>query len=79
MAPEYNTMEMMICVASRYLETARPWPSAPARLRRRHAAQKNDSPNLIILFEAGGWRHAAPDADLGRRLAHLFPRVMAPA
>lgn len=55
MAPEYNTMEMMICVASRYLEDGKTVavgtgaPCAAAML-----AQKLYSPNLIILFEAGG-------------------------
>jgi glutaconate CoA-transferase subunit B len=55
MAPEYNMMEMMICVASRYLEDGKTVavgtgaPCAAAML-----AQKTCSPNLIILFEAGG-------------------------
>ncbi len=55
MATEYNTMEMMICVASRYLEDGKTVavgtgaPCAAAML-----AQKLHSPNLIILFEAGG-------------------------
>lgn len=55
MASEYNTMEMMICVASRYLEDGKTVavgtgaPCAAAML-----AQKLHSPNLIILFEAGG-------------------------
>ena len=55
MAPEYNMMELMICVASRYLEDGKTVavgtgaPCAAAML-----AQKTESPNLIILFEAGG-------------------------
>jgi len=55
MAPEYNTMELMICVASRYLEDGKTVavgtgaPCAAAML-----AQKVHSPNLVILFEAGG-------------------------
>ncbi|MCX8033279.1 MAG: 3-oxoacid CoA-transferase [Thermoleophilia bacterium] len=55
MAPEYNTMELMICVASRYLEDGKTVavgtgaPCAAAML-----AQKMHSPNLVILFEAGG-------------------------
>jgi acyl CoA:acetate/3-ketoacid CoA transferase beta subunit len=55
MAPEYNTMELMISVASRYLEDGKTVavgtgaPCAAAML-----AQKTCSPNLIILFEAGG-------------------------
>ena len=60
MAPEYNTMELMICVASRYLEDGKTVavgtgaPCAAAML-----AQKTSSPNLIILFEAGGVAPAA--------------------
>jgi acyl CoA:acetate/3-ketoacid CoA transferase beta subunit len=55
MALEYNMMEMMICIASRYLEDGKTVavgtgaPCAAAML-----AQKTQSPNLIILFEAGG-------------------------
>jgi glutaconate CoA-transferase subunit B len=55
MAPEYNLMELMICVASRYLEDGKTVavgtgaPCAAAML-----AQKTYSPNLVILFEAGG-------------------------
>jgi glutaconate CoA-transferase subunit B len=50
MAPEYNMMEMMICVASRYLEDGKTVavgtgaPCAAAML-----SQKTQSPNLIIL------------------------------
>ncbi len=55
MAPEYNMMELMICVASRYLEDGKSVavgtgaPCAAAML-----AQKTGSPDLVILFEAGG-------------------------
>ena len=55
MAPEYNAMELMICLASRYLEDGKTLavgtgaPCAAAML-----AQKTRSPNLIVLFEAGG-------------------------
>lgn len=55
MAPEYNKVEMMICAASRYLEDGKTVavgtgaPCATAML-----AQKTGSPNLLILFEAGG-------------------------
>ena len=55
MTPEYNKMEMMICAASRYLEDGKTVavgtgaPCAAAML-----AQKIYSPNLVILFEAGG-------------------------
>jgi acyl CoA:acetate/3-ketoacid CoA transferase beta subunit len=52
---EYNTMEMMICAASRYLEDGASVavgtgaPCAASML-----AQKAYSPNLVIIFEAGG-------------------------
>jgi glutaconate CoA-transferase subunit B len=55
MPPEYNLMELMICVASRYLEDGKTVavgtgaPCAAAML-----AQKTCSPDLTILFEAGG-------------------------
>jgi glutaconate CoA-transferase, subunit B len=55
MAPEYNMMELMICVASRYLENGKTVavgtgaPCAAAML-----AQKTKSPDLVVLFEAGG-------------------------
>ncbi len=55
MAPEYNTMELMICVAARNLEDGKTVavgtgaPCAAAML-----SQKTCSPNLVILFEAGG-------------------------
>jgi glutaconate CoA-transferase, subunit B len=53
--PEYNRMELMICLASRYLEDGSTVvvgtgaPCAAAML-----AQKTSAPNLMILFEAGG-------------------------
>jgi len=52
---DYNPMEMMICVAARYLEDGKSVvvgtgaPCAAGML-----AQKTSSPNLLILFEAGG-------------------------
>jgi glutaconate CoA-transferase, subunit B len=55
MAPEFNMMELMICVASRYLEDGKTVavgtgaPCAAAML-----AQKTCSPGLVVLFEAGG-------------------------
>jgi len=55
MAPEYNTMELMICVAARNLEDGKTVavgtgaPCAAAML-----SQKTCSPKLVILFEAGG-------------------------
>lgn len=53
--PEYNRMELMISLASRYLEDGSTVvvgtgaPCAAAML-----AQKTSAPNLMILFEAGG-------------------------
>jgi glutaconate CoA-transferase, subunit B len=53
--PDYNRMELMICLASRYLEDGSTVvvgtgaPCAAAML-----AQKTSAPNLMILFEAGG-------------------------
>lgn len=61
MTPEYNMMELMICTASRYLEDGKTVavgtgaPCAAAML-----AQKMSSPNLVILFEAGGVAPAMP-------------------
>lgn len=55
MGPTYNKMELMICVAARYLEDNKTLavgtgaPIAAAML-----AQKTCSPNLVIMFEAGG-------------------------
>ncbi len=52
---EYNRMELMICLASRYLEDGSTVvvgtgaPCAAAML-----AQKTSAPNLMIMFEAGG-------------------------
>jgi len=54
-APAYNRMELMICLASRYLEDDRTAvvgtgaPCAAAML-----AQKTAAPNLMVMFEAGG-------------------------
>jgi len=53
--PEYNPMELMICVASRLLENGSTVgvgtgaPCAAAML-----AQKTRSPDLFVVFEAGG-------------------------
>ena len=52
---KYNNVELMICIASRILEEGRTVvvgtgaPCAAAML-----AQRNRSPNLVIMFEAGG-------------------------
>jgi glutaconate CoA-transferase, subunit B len=60
--PEYNTMELMICTASRELEDGATVgvgtgaPCAAAML-----AQKFNSPNLVIMFEAGGIAPLIPE------------------
>ncbi len=54
-APEYNPMELMICLAATYLEDGSSVvvgtgaPCAAAML-----SQKTHAPNIMILFEAGG-------------------------
>ena len=59
---EYNTMELMICVASRELEDGASVgvgtgaPCAAAML-----AQKTAAPNLLIMFEAGGVSPILPE------------------
>jgi glutaconate CoA-transferase subunit B len=60
--PDYNTMELMICTASRELEDGATVgvgtgaPCAAAML-----AQKVHSPNLTIVFEAGGVAPLIPE------------------
>ncbi|HPQ45143.1 MAG TPA: CoA-transferase [Syntrophales bacterium] len=59
---DYNTMEIMICVAARELEDGATVgvgtgaPCAAAML-----AQKTDAPNLVIMFEAGGVNPILPE------------------
>ncbi len=59
---EYNDMELMISVAARELEDGATVgvgtgaPCAAAML-----AQKTNSPNLVILFEAGGLKPELPE------------------
>jgi len=77
MAPEYNTMEMMISVASRYLEDGKTVavgtgaPCAAAML-----AQKTHSPNLIILFEAGGISPMLPQMPISVGDSRTFFRAV---
>ena len=58
---DYNPMEMMICVAARHLENGRSVvvgtgaPCAAGML-----AQKTTAPDLLILFEAGGFAPELP-------------------
>ncbi len=79
MAPPYNTMEMMICAASRILEDRKTVavgtgaPCAAAML-----AQKTHAPNLVILFEAGGVAPLLPEMPISVGDSRTFFRgVMA--
>ena len=59
---DYNAMELMICVASRELEdgaTAGVGTGAPCAAAM--LAQKMASPELVIMFEAGGIRPELPE------------------
>jgi acyl CoA:acetate/3-ketoacid CoA transferase beta subunit len=76
---EYNMMELMICTASRYLEDGKTVavgtgaPCATAML-----AQKTISPNLVILFEAGGIAPELPSMPISVGDSRTFYRgVMA--
>jgi glutaconate CoA-transferase subunit B len=77
MAPEYNTMELMICVASRYLEDGKTVavgtgaPCAAAML-----AQKTQSPNLVVLFEAGGVAPILPQMPISVGDSRTFFRAV---
>jgi len=58
---DYNSMELMICVAARLLEdgsTAAVGTGAPAAAA--VLAQKTHAPNLLIVFEAGGMAPLMP-------------------
>ncbi len=77
MAPEFNMMEMMICVAARYLEDGKTVavgtgaPCAAAML-----AQKTAAPNLIILFEAGGVAPLLPQMPISVGDSRTFFRAV---
>ena len=77
MAPSYNTMEMMICVAARYLEDGKTVavgtgaPCAAAML-----SQKTQSPNLVILFEAGGISPLLPQMPISVGDSRTFFRAV---
>jgi hypothetical protein len=68
---EYNSMEIMISVASRFLEDGATisvgtgGPCAAAML-----AQKLHSPNLLIIFEAGDCTFASLNANFCRRFSY---------
>ncbi len=77
MAYEYNEMELMICVASRYLEDGKTVavgtgaPCATAML-----AQKTTAPNLVILFEAGGLAPMLPQMPISVGDSRTFFRAI---
>ena len=60
--PDYNSMELMVCVASRELEdgvsvgVGTGVPCAATML-----AQKTHAPNILIVFEAGGVAPLLPE------------------
>jgi len=77
MSAEYNMMELMICVASRYLEDGATVavgtgaPCAAAML-----AQKMNAPNLVILFEAGGVAPSLPQMPISVGDSRTFFRAI---
>lgn len=77
MAADFNMMELMICVASRYLEDGKTVavgtgaPCAAAML-----AQKTNSPNLVVLFEAGGVAPLLPEMPISVGDSRTFYRAV---
>ncbi len=75
---EYNDMELMICLASRYLEdnsivvVGTGAPCAAAML-----AQKMNSPRLMIMFEAGGIGPMLPSMPISVGDSRTFYRGLA--
>ncbi len=75
---EYNDMELMICLASRYLEddsivvVGTGAPCAAAML-----AQKLYSPRLMIMFEAGGIGPLLPSMPISVGDSRTFYRALA--
>jgi glutaconate CoA-transferase subunit B len=77
MTSEYNMMELMICVASRYLEdgkTAAVGTGAPCAAAM--LAQKLNSPDLVILFEAGGVAPMLPQMPISVGDSRTFYRAV---
>jgi glutaconate CoA-transferase subunit B len=73
----YNMMELMICIASRYLEdgkTAAVGTGAPCAAAM--LAQKLNSPNLVILFEAGGVAPMLPQMPISVGDSRTFYRAI---
>jgi glutaconate CoA-transferase, subunit B len=77
MAPDFNMMELMICVAARYLEDGKTVavgtgaPCAAAML-----AQKTNSPNLVVIFEAGGVAPQLPEMPISVGDSRTFYRAV---
>ena len=77
MTTNYNMMEMMICIASRYLEDGKTVavgtgaPCAAAML-----AQKIHAPNLVIFFEAGGIAPMLPEMPISVGDSRTFFRAV---
>jgi glutaconate CoA-transferase, subunit B len=77
MTTGYNMMELMICVASRYLDDGKTVavgtgaPCAAAML-----AQKTNSPNLVVLFEAGGIAPLLPEMPISVGDSRTFFRAV---
>jgi len=77
MAPDYNMMELMICVAARYLEDGKTVavgtgaPCAAAML-----AQKTNAPDLVVLFEAGGVAPQLPEMPISVGDSRTFYRAV---
>ena len=74
---DYNTMELMICVASRELDdgaTAGVGTGAPCAAAM--LAQKVGSPNLIIMFEAGGISPLLPEMPISVGDSRTFYKAL---
>ena len=73
--PDYNTMELMVCIASRELEdgvsvaVGTGAPCAATML-----AQKNHAPNILIFFEAGGVAPLLPEMPISVGDSRTFYR-----
>jgi glutaconate CoA-transferase, subunit B len=74
---DYNTMELMICVASRELEdgaTAGVGTGAPCATAM--LAQKTHAPNLVIMFEAGGVSPILPEMPISVGDSRTFHKAI---
>jgi len=74
---DYNTMEMMICIAARELEdgaTAGVGTGAPCAAAM--LAQKTHSPNLVIMFEAGGVSPVLPEMPISVGDSRTFHKAV---